>query len=85
MGQYSILMHFCKRSKLDFTYSVDEDHFSGLHLSPHDERLIGREIGGAEGSSLRETQSLIKREDEHALGHDVLGVLESFKGYIRLK
>ena len=53
---------------------MNQDHLSGLHLCPHDERLVGREVGGAEGGPLSKAESLIKREDEGAVGDDELGV-----------
>ena len=54
--------------------AVHEDRLSGLGLCAHDERLVRREVGRAEGGALREAQPLVQREDVRGLADEELGV-----------
>ena len=53
---------------------MNQNRLSRLHLRAHDQCLVGREVRSAEGSSLREADALVQREDVDGLGHDVLCV-----------
>ena len=53
---------------------MHQDRLSGLGLCAHDERLVRREVGRAEGGALREAQPLVQREDVGGLADEELGV-----------
>ena len=53
---------------------MHEDRLAGPGAGAHDERLVRREVGRAEGGALREAQPLVQREDVGGLADEVLGV-----------
>jgi hypothetical protein len=56
------------------TYPVNQNRLSRFHLGPHDQGLVGREVGNSQRRSLGETETFVQREGVNRLRDNVLGV-----------